>query len=70
MAKAKLGVFQDKQVSDEFDNVYREFNVFMPPNVTTTERDALSAEAGMLVYNTTTSKLNVYTSAWEEVSSA
>ena len=37
---------------------------------TTTERDALTAEAGMLIYNSTTSKLNVYTSAWEVISSS
>ena len=39
------------------------------PRLTTTERDGLTPVAGMFIYNTTTSKLNVYTSAWEAVSS-
>jgi len=30
------------------------------PNMTSTQRDALTASAGMVVYNTTTSKLQVY----------
>lgn len=37
---------------------------------TTAERDALTASSGMLIYNSTTSKLNVYTSAWEVLSSS
>jgi hypothetical protein len=44
------------------------------PHYTTTQRDALAAAArpeGMLIYNTTTHKLNVRTaSAWEAVTSA
>ena len=44
---------------------------FLPPRMTTTQRDAISTPpAGLVVYNTTTSKLNVYTSAWEAVTSA
>lgn len=71
MAKAKLGVFSERQISDEFDNVYRELNVFMPQGVTTDERDALTAENGMIVHNTTTNKLNVYLAGgWEEITSA
>ena len=39
--------------------------------ITTAQRDALTAVSGMLIYNTTTSKLNVYTgAAWESVTSA
>ena len=39
----------------------------MLPNLTTTERDALTAAAGDLIYNTTTSKLEGYDgSAWKE----
>ena len=38
--------------------------------LTTTQRDALTANRGMLILNTTTSKLNVYTgAAWEVVTS-
>lgn len=41
------------------------------PQYTTTARDALTAAKGMLIFNTTTNKVNVYTgSAWEAVTSA
>lgn len=41
------------------------------PRMTTTQRDAIgSPVAGLLIYNTTTDKLNVYTTAWEAVTSA
>jgi hypothetical protein len=45
---------------------------FLPPRMTTTERDAItSVPAGLMVYNTTTNKLNFYNgSAWEAVTSA
>lgn len=44
---------------------------FCPPRMTTTQRDAItSPSAGMMVYNTSTNKLNVYTTAWEEITSA
>jgi len=44
---------------------------FMPPRMTTTERNAIpSPTAGMVIYNATTNKLNVYTTAWEAVTSA
>ena len=44
---------------------------FMPPRMTTAQRDAVaSPTAGMVVYNSTTNKLNVYTTAWEAVTSA
>lgn len=37
---------------------------FLPPRMTTVERDAISSPpAGLIIYNTTTSKLNVYTTA-------
>lgn len=43
-----------------------------PPKLTTAERDALAeVEAGAVIYNTTTNKLNFYNgSAWEAVTSA
>jgi hypothetical protein len=41
---------------------------FLPPRVTTTQRDAISTPtAGMLVFNTTTSALNLYTTSWGSV---
>ena len=45
---------------------------FLPPRMTTTQRDAIGSPAtGLVVYNTTTDKLNVYTgAAWEAVTSA
>jgi len=45
---------------------------FLPPRMTTTQRDAISnPPAGLMIYNTTTNKLNFYNgTAWEEVTSS
>jgi hypothetical protein len=45
---------------------------FLPPRMTTAQRDAISSPpAGLMIYNTTTNKLNVHTaSSWEAVTSA
>ena len=45
---------------------------FLPPRMTTTQRDAISTPAaGLIIYNTTTNKLNFYNgSAWEAVTSS
>jgi hypothetical protein len=45
---------------------------FLPPRMTTTQRDAIGTPpAGLIVYNSTTNKLNFYNgSAWEAVTSA
>jgi len=45
---------------------------FLPPRMTTAQRDAIaSPPAGLMIYNTTTNKLNVRTaSSWEAVTSA
>lgn len=41
------------------------------PRMTTAQRDAIATPlAGELIYNTTTSKLNIYTTAWEQITSA
>lgn len=40
------------------------------PNVTEAERDLLEPVAGTVVYNTTSNKLNVFTTVWEEITSA
>jgi len=46
-------------------------NAFSPPVLTTTQRDALTPTEGMVIYNSTTHKLNVRTAAaWEAVTSA
>jgi len=44
----------------------------LPPRMTTTQRNAISSPAaGLMIYNTTTNKLNFYNgSAWEAVTSA
>ena len=43
---------------------------FLPPRMTTTERNAISSPAaGLMIYNTTTAKLNVFTTAWEAITS-
>ena len=40
------------------------------PAMTGTERDAISSpRAGLIIYNTTTAKLNIFTTAWEAVTS-
>lgn len=45
---------------------------FLPPRMTTTQRDAIGTPAsGLVIYNTTTGKLNVRgASAWEAITSA
>jgi len=44
---------------------------FMPPRMTTTQRNNISSPtAGMVIYDTTLNKLAVYTTAWEAVTSA
>lgn len=44
---------------------------FMPPRMTTAQKNAItSPTAGMVVYDTTLNKLCVYTTAWETVTSA
>jgi hypothetical protein len=45
---------------------------FLPPRMTTAQRDAItSVPAGLMIYNTTTNKINFYNgSAWEAVTSA
>lgn len=41
---------------------------FLPPRLTTTQRDAISSPAaGLVIYNTTTSKLQVYTTSWTDL---
>jgi hypothetical protein len=43
---------------------------FLPPRMTTAQRNAItSVPAGLMIYNTDTNKLNVFTTAWEAVTS-
>jgi hypothetical protein len=41
-----------------------------PPSVTTAQRNALTPFPGMLIFNSTTGKLNIFTTGWEVVTSA
>ena len=44
---------------------------FLLPRMTETERDAIASPvAGLMIYNTTTNKANLYTTAWEAITSA
>lgn len=41
---------------------------FLPPRMTTTQRNAISSPAaGLVIYNTTDSKLQVYTTSWTDL---
>lgn len=71
-----MTVFKDSK-DDVLSNDYDRMELvqidgqLFPPQYTTAERDALSATAGLLVYNSTTNKLNFYNgSAWEAVTSS
>ena len=40
------------------------------PNMTSAQRDLIAfPESGLVIYNTATNKLNVFTTAWEEIQS-
>lgn len=44
---------------------------FLPPRMTQTQRDAISSPtAGLVIYNLSTNKLNVYTTTWEAFTSS
>jgi len=60
-------------VDADLNNIIREINRgFRPLQVTTAQRDALTnIYNGLVVYNTTTNKINIYTiGGWEEVTSS
>jgi hypothetical protein len=43
---------------------------FLPPRMTTTQKNAIGTPAaGLVVYDTTLNKLCVYTTAWETITS-
>lgn len=54
-----------------YQGQYRDIlRLFRAPQKTTTERDAIkNPQSGQIIYNTTTNKLNVYTTAWEAITS-
>lgn len=44
---------------------------FLPPRMTTTQRDAISSPAaGLVIYNTTTNQLNLFNGAWKTLSAS
>lgn len=44
---------------------------FLPPRMTEVQRDAIATPAeGLIIYNLTSHKLNVFTTAWEAITSA
>lgn len=60
-----------KKISD-LERAVREIRAILNqiPHMTTVERNAIATPlAGMLIYNTTTNKLNLYTTGWEEITS-
>lgn len=42
---------------------------FLPPRMTTTQKNAIVSAAGMIIYDTTLNKLCVYTTHWETITS-
>jgi hypothetical protein len=51
-------------------NVQSTTKGFLPPRMTTTEKNAIvSPAAGLIVYDTTLNKLCVFTTVWETIQS-
>lgn len=59
-------------VDTDLANIVRSINSgFKPPRMTTAQRNALTnLFPGMVIYNVSTNKLNVYTTAWEQITSS
>lgn len=66
-----IGLIKDKKadktwkdwlylIYDFASNLSYEQKRWIAPNMTTTERNALTAENGMIIYNTTTNQFNFY----------
>jgi hypothetical protein len=57
-------------VASAIFNVSSTTKGFLPPRMTTTQKNAISSPAaGLVVYDTTLNKLCVYTTAWETITS-
>jgi hypothetical protein len=68
-SQSALNIHPDTQ-SISSANVYCDTKLF-PPRMTTTNRDLLTPASGLLVFNSSTNKLNFYNgSSWEVVTSA
>ena len=58
----------DAAVTDTILSLNTTTKAFLPPRLTTTQRNNIGTPvAGMLVYNDTTSTLNIYTTSWGEL---
>jgi hypothetical protein len=65
-----IGFFNGSPVASAQLQVDSTTRGFLPPRMTTTQRNAITSPAeGLVIYNTTTAKLNVYTTAWEAITS-
>ena len=67
-SSAQVGINQSSPNASAQLDVTSTTRGFLPPRMTTTQRDAISSPAaGLVIYNTTTSKLQVYTTAWTDL---
>jgi len=70
-SEGRVGIGSSSPVSTAQLEISSTTRGFLPPRMTTTQRDAISSPAaGLVIYNTTTSKINLYTGSWEAVTSA
>ena len=65
-----LGIFETSVVPSAVVSIASTTRGFLPPRMTTTQKNAIASPAtGLMVYDTTLNKLCVYTTAWETVTS-
>jgi hypothetical protein len=70
LGSGNVGIGTATPNSNAILDVISTTKAFMPPRMTTAQRDAIaSPTAGMIVFNSTTGKINIYTTAWEVVTS-
>ena len=62
-------VLRIKGTTDQNVDITTTNGALILPRLTSTQRDALTATEGMLIYNTTLSKMQIYTTSWETVTS-
>jgi hypothetical protein len=66
-----IGVNTSSDVTSALLHMTSTTKGFLPPRMTTTQKNAISSPAaGLVVYDTTLNKLCVYTTAWETITSA
>ena len=67
----KVGMGTTSPNANAILDVVSTTKAFMPPRMTTTQKNAISSPtAGMVVYDSSLNKLCVYTTAWETITSA